>query len=130
MFGFLKKIFKKKEDGIFRFHDGVKNRRVDGMHLSMKMDSCGLDIDTFMTYSEAFSKLFNSSATVEQLEKLSKDYNLALAEFQKKMRLAFDIPEVEDGGLSTIQIVNLATEWVLFTSRMMDKSRFFLSSSV
>ena len=137
MFNFIKKkirrLFQKDksdiDQGIFVYHNGTKRVRSDASIIAFRMDSNGLKLEDFFLYSKGFSELAVPGITEGQAEMISRDFKESLYSFQQKMRKVFNIAEVEDGGLSSVQLINLAADWILFVDEMSEKHGFFTNSS-
>lgn len=103
MFGFLKRWFWKRRRSIFAYWDGARTRRVDPMAVWQALtDHPRFDWETT-------PKLIDLPGDSKADRKLSME---SLALTAEAVRLAFDLPDVEEGGLTQWECVGLLTQFV------------------
>lgn len=124
----LKKPKPNTKKGIFVYHDGTCWRREDASRIAVELDSRGMDFDSFFTFSQGFSELVNSEFQGAK-DKLKETYQKKIDDFCNGIRDVFDVPCVAAGGLSSIQLIELATQWSIFAEEMIAKAAFFTYSS-
>lgn len=87
--------------GIFRFHDGQRWRRVDPIRVSICLDA----IDGFHPIDTP--QLLQVEEGAELLKTAEK--------VAEAVRVAFKVPQFDDGGLTTLECVNLLADFFDFT---------------
>lgn len=109
MLGFLTRWLSRRRQAIFHFWDGVRRRRIDPMVAYRAL----LDHPTFDW--ETTPKLIDVPD-----ERLSLE---SLATTTEAVRIAFNLPNVEEGGLTAIECVALLTQFCGYLNGLKKSTR-------